>query len=79
MAQNLQSEILLIAKLVGAISAIGSYYFWIIKPLAIFNERQKQNHKLILKVSNDLEILKKDFTILKTQHEDEICKKKRTR
>lgn len=80
MAQNLQSEIILIAKLCGSIAAIGSYYFWIIKPLAIFNERQKQNHKLILEVMETLKKLEHDFTVLQTEHENETCKsKKRTR
>lgn len=74
---NLQSEILFIAKFGGLLASFCAYYFWIIKPMAIFNERQKQNKRDIEKLKSDNELLQKEFTILKTQHEAEHCKVKK--
>lgn len=70
--ENMQSEILFIAKFGGILGSFCAYYFWIVKPMAIFNERQKQNKK-------DIEELKKmehEFTTLKAEHEMKICNKR---
>ena len=42
---DMQSEILFIAKFGGLLASFFAYYFWIVKPMAIFNERQKQNKR----------------------------------
>jgi F0F1-type ATP synthase membrane subunit b/b' len=73
---NLQSEILFIAKFGGLLASFFAYYFWIVKPMAIFNERQKQNKSDIEKLKSDSEELKEILTILKTQHESNMCKVK---
>ncbi len=73
--ENLQSEILFIAKFGGIVFAVSTHYFYVIKPLAIFNERQKQNR-------HDIDELKKhyeDFTKVKIEHELNNCKKKNSR
>jgi len=75
--ENLQSEVLFIAKFGGLLGSFCAYYFWIVKPMAIFNERQKANKRDIEKLKSDSEMLQKDFTILKTQHEAEHCKVKK--
>lgn len=70
---NLQSEILFIAKFGGLLASFFAYYFWVVKPMAIFNERQKQNKKDI----EELKKMKDEFTTLKAEHEMKICDKKR--
>lgn len=77
MAQNLQSEIIFIAKFGGLVLSACAYYFYMIKPLAIFNERQKQNRKDLDKIMQDLEEFKHEFTIIQTEHDNETCKKKK--
>jgi len=70
---DLQSEILFIAKFGGLLASFCAYYFWVVKPMAIFNERQKQNKR-------DIEELKKmrdEFTTLKAEHEMKICDRKK--
>jgi len=65
----LQSEIILIAKFGGMVASFCAYYFWIVKPMAIFNERQKQNKRDI----EDLKKVKDEFTTLKAEHEMNAC------
>ena len=72
--ENLQSEIIFIAKLFGVVSAIVTHYVYVIKPLAVFNERQKQNHYMVMKHDSDIEKIKEDITVLKTK-----CDKKNSR
>jgi hypothetical protein len=72
----MQSEILFIAKFGGIVFAAFTHYFYVIKPIAIFNERQKQNKSDIEKLKSDSEELKEILTILKTQHESNMCKVK---
>ena len=72
---DMQSEILFIAKFGGLLASFFAYYFWIVKPMAIFNERQKQNKRDI----EELKKMKDEFTTLKTEHEMKICDKKRIR
>ena len=70
---DLQSEILFVAKFGGLLASFCAYYFWVVKPMAIFNERQKQNKR-------DIEELKKmrdEFTTLKAEHEMKICDRKK--
>lgn len=69
--ENLQSEIIFIAKFGGLVASFFAYYFWVVKPMAIFNERQKQNKRDI----EELKKIKDEFTILKAEHEMKICKK----
>ena len=71
--ENLQSEIIFIAKFGGMVLSLGAYYFWVVKPMAIFNERQKQNKKDI----EDLKKIRDEFTTLKAEHEMKICKRKK--
>ena len=71
--ENLQSEIIFIAKFGGMVVSLGAYYFWIVKPMAIFNERQKQNKKDI----EDLKKMRDEFTTLKAEHDMKICDKRR--
>ena len=71
--ENLQSEIIFIAKFGGLLASFCAYYFWVVKPMAIFNERQKQNKR-------DIEELKKfrdEFMALKVEHDMKICGKRR--
>lgn len=70
---DLQSEIILIAKLGSILAGLSGYYFWIVKPMAIFNERQKQNKRDI----EDLKKMRDEFTTLKAEHEMKACKGKR--
>ncbi len=70
---DLQSEILFIAKFGGLLASFFAYYFWIVKPMAIFNERQKQNKRDI----EELKKMKDEFATLKAEHEMKICDKKR--
>ena len=71
--ENLQSEVLFVAKFGGLLGSFCAYYFWIVKPMAIFNERQKQNKRDI----EELKKMKDEFTTLKAEHEMKICDKKR--
>ena len=70
---DLQSEIIFIAKLGGILAGFAGYYFWIVKPMAIFNERQKQNKRDI----EDLKKMRDEFTTLKAEHEMKICGRKK--
>ena len=71
--ENLQSEIIFIAKFGGIVLTAFTHYFYVIKPLAIFNERQKQNKRDI----EELKKMKDEFTTLKAEHEMKICDKRR--
>lgn len=71
--KNMQSEIIFIVKLGSVCVSVLSYIFWIVRPMAIFNERQKQN-------KHDIEELKKfkeDFMKVKIEHDNNTCKAKR--
>ena len=68
-SENMQSEILLIAKLGGICASVVAYYLWVIKPLAIFNERQKQNRRDI----EELLKIKDEFIKVHAEHEMNIC------
>lgn len=68
---DMQSEILFIAKLGGVCMSVLGYIFWIAKPMAIFNERQKQNKRDI----EELKKFKDEFTTLKAEHEMKSCKR----
>ena len=68
-----QREILFIAKFGGLLAGFTGYYFWIVKPMAIFNERQKQNKRDI----EELKSLKDIVTTLKAEHDMKICDKRR--
>jgi len=70
---DLQSEILFVAKFGGLLASFCAYYFWVVKPMAIFNERQKQNKKDI----EDLKKMRDEFTALKAEHDMKICGKRR--
>jgi hypothetical protein len=69
----MQSEVIFIVKLGSVCVSVLGYIFWIVKPMAIFNERQKQN-------KHDIEELKKfkeDFMKVKIEHDNNTCKAKR--
>lgn len=74
--ENVQSEILFIAKFGGLLGSFLAYYFWIVKPMAIFNERQKMNRKDIDKLQKDCEVQRNILTVLKTEHDMKSCKKR---
>jgi hypothetical protein len=54
------------------VSVLG-YLFWIVKPMAVFNERQKQNKADI----EEIKKFKDDFIKLKTEHEVNKCRRTR--
>jgi hypothetical protein len=67
--EDLQGEILLIAKLGGLVFAAFTHYVSVIKPIAIFNERQKHNFKSIEKMKIDMECIDRKLTKIITEHE----------
>jgi hypothetical protein len=69
----MQSEILFIAKFGGLCVSVLGYLFWIVKPMAIFNERQKQNKADI----EEIKKFKDDFIKLQTEHEVNKCRRTR--
>jgi hypothetical protein len=69
----MQSEILFIAKFGGLCVSVLGYLFWIVKPMAVFNERQKQNKADI----DELKSIKDEFIKLKTEHEVNKCRRTR--
>lgn len=69
----MQSEILFIAKFGSLCVSVLGYLFWIVKPMAIFNERQKQNKADI----EELKSIKDEFIKLKTEHELKSCGRKK--
>jgi hypothetical protein len=69
----MQSEILFIAKFGGICGSMLAYYFWIVKPMTVFNERQKQNKADI----DELKSIKDEFIKLKTEHEVNKCRRTR--
>jgi hypothetical protein len=69
----MQSEILFIAKFGGLCVSVLGYLFWIVKPMAVFNERQKQNKADI----EEIKKFKDDFIKLKTEHEVNKCRRTR--
>lgn len=69
----MQSEILFIAKFGGICVSVLGYLFWIVKPMAIFNERQKQNKADI----EELKKIKDEFIKLHAEHEVNKCKRTR--
>lgn len=73
--ENLQSEIVFVAKFGGIVLTAFTHYFYVIKPIAIFNERQKQNKRDI----EDLKKIKDEFITLKAEHEMKICNRKRAK
>lgn len=81
---DLQSEILFIAKFGGLVLAVGTHYFSIIRPIAIFNERQKVSYKLMQEMKAEQasmraegEKIKEAFIRLQTEHEINNCKVKK--
>ena len=77
--ENLQSEILFIAKFGGIVFVAAAHYFSVIKPIAIFNERQKVSYKLIMEMKNEGEKIKEAFIKLQTEHDINNCKGKNKR
>lgn len=82
---DMQSEILFIAKFGGLILAFGTHYFSVIKPIAVFNERQKVVYKLIQEMKVDQEKMEVEnqktrdaFIRLQTEHEINNCKVKKS-
>ena len=69
----MQSEILFIAKFGGLCVSVLGYLFWIVKPMAIFNERQKQNKADI----EELKKIKNEFIKLHAEHEVNKCRRTR--
>jgi hypothetical protein len=69
----MQSEILFIAKFGGLCVSVLGYLFWIVKPMAIFNERQKQNKADI----EELKKIKDEFIKLHAEHEVNKCRRTR--
>jgi hypothetical protein len=69
----MQSEILFIAKFGGLCVSVLGYLFWIVKPMAIFNERQKQNKSDI----EELKKIKDEFIKLHAEHEVNKCRRTR--
>ena len=69
----MQSEILFIAKFGGLCVSVLGYLFWIVKPMAIFNERQKQNKADI----EELKKIKNEFIKLHAEHEVNKCRSTR--
>lgn len=67
----MQSEIIFIVKLGSVCVSVLSYIFWIVRPMTIFNERQKQN-------KHDIEELKKFkdiFLKVQIEHDNNPCRK----
>jgi len=75
--ENLQSEILFIAKFGGIVFIAAAHYFSVIKPIAIFNERQKVSYKLIMEMKTEGEHIKEAFIKLQTEHDINHCKGKK--
>jgi len=82
--ENLQSEIIFIVKFGGIVAVAATHYFSVIKPIAIFNERQKVTYKLLLEVKaenekrkSENEEIREKFIKLQTEHDMETCKIKR--
>ena len=69
----MQSEIIFIAKFGGIVFTAYTYYSYVIKTMAIFNERQKQNKKDI----EELKKFKDEFTTLKAEHDMNSCKRRK--
>jgi hypothetical protein len=69
----MQSEILFIAKFGGLCVSVLGYLFWIVKPMAVFNERQKQNKADI----EELKKIKNEFIKLHAEHEVNKCRRTR--
>lgn len=69
----MQSEILFIAKFGGLCVSVLGYLFWIVKPMAVFNERQKQNKADI----EELKKIKDKFIKLHAEHEVNKCRRTR--
>ena len=65
----MQSEIILIAKLGGICVSVLGYIFWVARPMAIFNERQKQNKHDI----EDLKKFKDVFLRVQIEHDNNTC------
>ena len=77
--ENLQSEIIFIAKFGGIVLTACTHYFYVIKPIAIFNERQKMNRKDIDKLQKDSESTISILTKMKAEHDMKICEKRKSK
>ena len=75
--KNMQSEVLFIYKLFGIIAGGWAHYYFIIKTIILIRERQSVTYKRVEGMIEDHEIIKKQLTILQTQHEDRICSTRR--
>lgn len=75
--ENLQSEIVFIAKFGGIVFVAAAHYFSVIKPIAIFNERQKVSYKLLMEMKAEGEKIKEAFIKLQTEHDLRTCEVKR--
>ena len=75
--ENLQSEIIFIAKFGGLVFVAAAHYFSVIKPIAIFNERQKVSHKLIMEMKAEGEKIKEAFIKLQAEHYVKHCESKK--
>lgn len=71
----MQGEILLITKLGGICVSVLGYIFWVARPMAIFNERQKQNKHDI----EDLKKFKDVFLRVQIEHDNNTCGKRKKR
>lgn len=74
---DLQSEIIFIAKFGGIVFTAAVHYFSVIKPIAIFNERQKVSYKLIMEMKSEFDKLKEGFIKLQTEHDLKQCSTKK--
>lgn len=75
--KNMQSEVLFIYKLFGIIAGGWAHYYFIIKTIILLRERQSVTYKRVEGMIADHEMIKKQLTILQTQHEDRICSNRR--
>ncbi len=75
----MQSEIIFIAKLGGIVLTAFTHYFYVIKPIIIFNERQKTNRKDIDKLQKDSENTISILAKMKAEHELRLCGRKKSK
>ena len=71
--ENLQSEIIFITKFGGIVLTACTHYFYVIKPIAIMNERQNRMKKDI----EEIKSMKDDFITLKAEHNMKICDRRK--
>lgn len=71
----MQGEIIYIIKYGGILFTVLLHYFLVVKTLAVFAERQNVQKILLDKITEEVDKIEHELTVLTTEHKLNGCKK----